>query len=63
MYRFDMKFSNLTTTELISQANDAKALSTMDQGDMRSLIQELSDRLEQEFYASMAERQARRYDY
>ena len=60
--RFDMTFHNLTTTELISQANDSKALSQMDQGDLRAMIQELSDRLEQHFYMSMAEVQNRKYE-
>lgn len=60
--RFDMTFHNLTTIELISQANDAKALSTMDQGDLKAMIKELSDRLEQHFYMSMAEVHNRKYE-
>lgn len=55
--RFDMTFNNLTTIELITQANDPKALSTMDQGDLRAMIQELADRLEHTHYLAVAERQ------
>lgn len=52
---FDMTFNNLTTIELITQANDARALSQMDQGDLRSMIQELADRLENAHYLAVAE--------
>ena len=55
-FPFDMTFNNLTTIELITQANDPKTLSTMDQGDLRSMIQELASRLEDLFYADMHER-------
>lgn len=54
---FDMTFHNLTTIELITQANDHKALSQMDQGDLKAMIQELSDRLEHAHYLAVAERQ------
>lgn len=59
--RFDMTFNNLTTIELITQANDERALSTMDQGDLRAMIQELSDRLEDAFYMAMHEQQERKH--
>lgn len=57
IFPFDMTFNNLTTIELITQANDPKALSTMDQGDLRAMIQELADRLEHAHYLAVAERQ------
>lgn len=59
---FDMSFSNLTTQELITQANDPRLMAQLDQGDLRSMVQELSDRLEQHFYMSMAEIQNRKYE-
>lgn len=51
--RYDMDFRDLSETELISTANDNKALSDMDRGDMLSLIYELSYRLEQLYATKM----------
>lgn len=53
MKNFDMKFNNYSTTELISIANDDMAKSKMDRGDLYSLIQELSDQLEDSYYREM----------
>lgn len=50
---YDMDFRDLSETELISIANDNKALSDMDRGDMLSLIYELSYRLEQLYSSKM----------
>lgn len=52
--QYDMQFSTLTTGEIIGQANDPNLLSHMDRSDLLSLIQSLSDRLE-EAYATVME--------
>ena len=50
---YSMSFSNLTTIELISTANDSRALSKMDRDDMANMIQELSNRLEDAHYLAV----------
>ena len=50
---FDMQFHNLTTSEIIVQANDSRTLSHMDRGDLLNLVQELSNRLESLYHDSM----------
>lgn len=50
---YSMSFKNLTTIELISTANDSRALSKMDRDDMANMIQELADRLEDAHYLAV----------